>query len=217
MIRTTLLMISVLIAALPVPTQALESDRQAVKLRQQALAISRATLKSAPAGFINFANGNLHLEIPITSSPLRGRRGRSAMETVQSALDSADIRLGPYSQGVPRYELTPDGISISMSETDFRMLAAFSPALTEVIPLILSEGRFLIELARIATIVLLADILDSLSTMCYHNGGNIAQDEPRKKTCVYECDDGSPFFLVDVPVEEQCPSPLLRMRTFFIR
>ena len=141
----------------------------------------------------------------------------AALPVRAEAQDSASSRLDAHSRAVLRFEHTPDGISFSMSETDFRMRAAFSPVWTEVIPFIFAEGKILIELTKLATIALLADILDSLTTMCYHNGGNIAQDDPRKKTCVYECDDGSPFFLVDVPVEENCPSPLLRMRTFFIR
>ena len=103
-----------------------------------------------------------------------------------------------------------------MSETDFRMLAAFNPILVEAIPYILAGGRILIELAKLATIALLADILDSLFIMCKHTGENIVQEDPRKRTCVYECDDGSPFYLTDVPVTEECPDPLSRIRTVII-
>ncbi|HWP84692.1 MAG TPA: RHS repeat-associated core domain-containing protein [Terriglobia bacterium] len=152
--------------------------------------------------------------------PIYGERspfyGGHAIETFQSLLEYFGLRLTPYAPGVLQYELGPNGINISMSEADFRMLQSFNPVLTEAIPYIIAGGRVLIQLLRMATVALLANLLDSLMITCHHNGGNIVEENPRTRTCTYDCDDGSTFHLTGVPITEPCPNPLIRIRSIFV-
>jgi RHS repeat-associated protein len=139
-----------------------------------------------------------------------------AIESLQSVLQYSHVRLRPYSPGVLGYELGPNGVSVSMTESDFRSLAAFNPVLVETLPYVISGGRVLIELLRIATVALFADILDHLYIECKYNGGNQIGDKPGTKTCVYDCDDGSTYLLEEVPMSLPCPDPLVRIRSVFL-
>jgi RHS repeat-associated protein len=150
--------------------------------------------------------------------PIYGDRrpgGGPAIETLQSVLEYADLRLGPYSPGVLNYNLGDNSVNVTMSKADFRMLAAFNPVLVEAVPYIITGGQVLIELLKIATVAVLADMLDSLMIHCEFTGINRAEEDPRTRTCVYNCDDGSTFFLEEVPVTEKCPDPIVRIRSIF--
>jgi RHS repeat-associated protein len=106
---------------------------------------------------------------PIYGSPQSDGNG-PAIESLQSVLEYSNVRLGPYSPGVLTYELGANGFNVSLTEADFRSLASFNPVLIETLPYLISGGRVLIELLRIATVVVMADILDQLYIECKYTG-----------------------------------------------
>jgi RHS repeat-associated protein len=143
-------------------------------------------------------------------------KGGPAIETLQSDLDYADIRLGPYSSSILTYDLGPDGINVKMSLEDFQMLAQFNPILIETLPIIIDEGTVILEGLRIGAIAALSRIIDRIVMQCDHTGEIADPEDPTLKSCVYACDDGSTYIIDAYPLRDECPGPIYRIRAVHI-
>jgi RHS repeat-associated protein len=133
--------------------------------------------------------------VPIYGQRTGGNAHRSpAIETAQSLMDYAGERLGPYADaGLLSFEMGPNGVNVQLSEGLLQALEAngFNPAVLaiELGQVLVAGGQAIITLLELATIAVLAQILDEIIIKCDLIGGEGGYGDQRT-VCHYKCSDG---------------------------
>jgi RHS repeat-associated protein len=156
--------------------------------------------------------------VPIYGSPAgTARNSRPAIETLGSVMDYASVRLGPYADaGLLSYELGAEGVSVSMSEELFAAVSAFNPAIAATWPIIVQGGQAIITLLKLATVAVLAMILDEIIITCTldPNDKPLIFIDTGVVACFYKCSDGVDR-TAEVDYPAKCPNPLVLTKTVF--
>ncbi|MBI4478634.1 MAG: hypothetical protein HY651_01295, partial [Acidobacteria bacterium] len=155
---------------------------------------------------------------PIYGNPRSDRRGGPAIETAQSALDYANIALGPYADFLS-YQAGEYGIDVTFGEELSELVRNGLIAIPIAIPVIIDVlGPVIIRGLQIATISILAYIFEQIHIIdvdCDLWGGNIPTMNEPKKECWYICDDGGSFKAV-IPRQDACPERIVKHVIVFV-